>query len=114
MQIDVDFPGGARVDAHFNGYTVHTDQTLRDGGQASAPSPFDLFLASTTSADDSPDASRIHDCPASACNRDLQAWRDSNAARAILKRVLAEKKGAPATVRLESQTGQFTFRRAVP
>ena len=47
MQIDVDFPGGARVDAHFNGFTIHTDQTVRDGGDASAPSPFDLFLAST-------------------------------------------------------------------
>ncbi|MEP7359459.1 MAG: OsmC family protein [Anaerolineales bacterium] len=47
MQIDVDFPGGARVDAHFSGFTVHTDQTVRDGGDGTAPSPFDLFLAST-------------------------------------------------------------------
>ncbi len=47
MQIEVDFPGGARVDAHFGPFTVHTDQTVSDGGGASAPSPFDLFLVST-------------------------------------------------------------------
>lgn len=47
MQIDVNFPGGVRVDAHFGGFTVHTDQTVADGGEGSAPSPFDLFLAST-------------------------------------------------------------------
>ena len=47
MQIDVDFPGGDRVDAHFGTFTVHTDQSVRDGGEGSAPSPFDLFLAST-------------------------------------------------------------------
>jgi len=38
----IDFPGGARVDAHFNGFTVKTDQPP----QASAPSPFATFLAS--------------------------------------------------------------------
>ena len=47
MEIDVDFPGGVRVDAHFGGFTVHTDQPMPDGGEASAPSPFDLFLAAT-------------------------------------------------------------------
>ena len=47
MQIDVDFPGGVRVDAHFQGFTVATDQSVGDGGTASAPSPFDYFLAST-------------------------------------------------------------------
>ena len=47
MQIDVDFPGGARVDAHFGLFTVHTDQPPQDGGDGSAPSPFDLFLAAT-------------------------------------------------------------------
>ncbi len=47
MQIEVDFPGGARVDAHFGPFTVHTDQAVRDGGAGSAPSPFDLFLAAT-------------------------------------------------------------------
>jgi putative redox protein len=47
MEIDVDFPGGVRVDAHFGEFTVHTDQTTHDGGEGSAPSPFDLFLAAT-------------------------------------------------------------------
>jgi len=47
MQIDVTFPGGAKVDAHFGAFTVHTDQTFSDGGDNTAPSPFDLFLAAT-------------------------------------------------------------------
>lgn len=42
MEILVDFPGGARVDAHFDNFTVPTDQPP----VASAPMPFDLFLAS--------------------------------------------------------------------
>lgn len=42
MEILVDFPGGSRVDAHFAGFTVPTDQPPI----ASAPSPFELFLAS--------------------------------------------------------------------
>ncbi|MGE5602183.1 MAG: OsmC family protein [Nitrososphaerales archaeon] len=42
----IDFPGGARVDAHFNGFTVMTDQPSYAGGQGSAPAPFSLFLAS--------------------------------------------------------------------
>jgi putative redox protein len=36
----------ARVDARFGSFTIHTDQTVGDGGDESAPSPFDLFLAS--------------------------------------------------------------------
>lgn len=46
MDMLIDFPGGARVDAHFNGFTVRTDQGPQGGGEASAPTPFDLFLAS--------------------------------------------------------------------
>lgn len=42
MEIVVDFPGGSRVDAHFKGFTVPTDQPP----VASAPTPFDLFLTS--------------------------------------------------------------------
>ena len=42
----IDFPGGARVDAHFNGYDILTDQPPYAGGQGSAPAPFTLFLAS--------------------------------------------------------------------
>jgi putative redox protein len=42
MEMIIDFPAGARVDAHFGGFTVATDQPPA----ASAPSPFELFLAS--------------------------------------------------------------------
>jgi len=42
MEMLIDFPGGSRVDAHFGGFTVATDQPPA----ASAPTPFALFLAS--------------------------------------------------------------------
>ncbi len=46
MEILIDFHGDARVDAHFNGFTVKTDQPVAGGGANSAPTPFDYFLAS--------------------------------------------------------------------
>ncbi len=46
MEMVIDFPGGARVDAHFGPYTVQTDQPPSGGGEGSAPTPFALFLAS--------------------------------------------------------------------
>lgn len=46
MEMVVDFPGGARVDAHFGSYTVRTDQPPMGGGDGSAPTPFLTFLAS--------------------------------------------------------------------
>ncbi len=46
MDMMIDFPGGARVDAHFGSFAIHTDQPADDGGLGSAPSPFDVFLAS--------------------------------------------------------------------
>ena len=46
MEIMIDFPGGARVDAHFRGHTLFTDQPAAGGGEDSAPMPFELFLAS--------------------------------------------------------------------
>lgn len=46
MELTIDFPGGARVDAHFGPYTVKTDQPPTGGGEGSAPSPFALFLSS--------------------------------------------------------------------
>jgi len=42
----VSFPSGKRVDAHYNGLTVHTDQSVANGGDGSAPEPFDLFFVS--------------------------------------------------------------------
>ncbi|MBN2795839.1 MAG: OsmC family protein [Clostridia bacterium] len=44
--MEVTFPGGQRVDAHAGGLTVHTDQPVKAGGDASAPTPFMTFLGS--------------------------------------------------------------------
>jgi putative redox protein len=46
MEMIIDFPGGARVDAHFDPFTVKTDQPPMGGGSGSAPAPFAVFLAS--------------------------------------------------------------------
>ncbi|MCX6100995.1 MAG: OsmC family protein [Candidatus Bipolaricaulota bacterium] len=46
MSMEIVFPGGKRVDALYKGFCVHTDQPEDVGGANSAPSPFDLFLAS--------------------------------------------------------------------
>ena len=45
MNMIIDFPGGARVDAHFGPFTVPTDQPSF-GYQPDAPTPFATFLAS--------------------------------------------------------------------
>jgi putative redox protein len=45
-ELIVEFPGGARVDAHYGPYTIKTDQPPMGGGEGSAPTPFSLFLAS--------------------------------------------------------------------
>jgi putative redox protein len=46
MDMEITFPGGARVDATFGDFVVKTDQPWQAGGDASAPTPFALFLAS--------------------------------------------------------------------
>jgi putative redox protein len=46
MEIKITFPGRKRVDAEMEGRVIHTDQPAKYGGDASAPSPFDYFLAS--------------------------------------------------------------------
>jgi putative redox protein len=43
--MQIEFPGGSRVDALHEGFRIRTDQPDGLGG-ATAPSPFDLFLAS--------------------------------------------------------------------
>lgn len=35
-----------RVEAHYKGFVIQTDQPVAAGGDNSAPGPFDLFLAS--------------------------------------------------------------------
>jgi putative redox protein len=42
MEMFIDFPGGAKVDAHFGNFIVQTDQLP----EATAPTPFATFLAS--------------------------------------------------------------------
>jgi len=44
--MEITFEGGKVVTAHSHGHVIKTDQPLHSGGQNSAPSPFELFLAS--------------------------------------------------------------------
>lgn len=44
--LEISFPGGRRVDARVGEHTLHTDQPVDNGGTNTAPSPFELFLAS--------------------------------------------------------------------
>jgi putative redox protein len=46
MEMIVEFPGGAKVNARFGDFLVETDQPASGGGEGSAPSPFAIFLAS--------------------------------------------------------------------
>ena len=46
MAMEISFPGGKKVDAFFQGFTIKTDQSEKDGGEGSAPTPSFLFLAS--------------------------------------------------------------------
>jgi putative redox protein len=43
---DITLAGGKKVNIAMRGFTIITDQPLSDGGENSAPSPFELFLAS--------------------------------------------------------------------
>jgi len=45
-EMTVTLDGGKRVSARYNGFEIPTDQSLDNGGEASSPEPFDLFLAS--------------------------------------------------------------------
>jgi putative redox protein len=44
--MEITFDGGKVITAHSNGHIIRTDQPLNSGGGDSAPSPFELFLAS--------------------------------------------------------------------
>ena len=46
MEMEITFPGGARVDAAFDDFVIQTDQPPSNGGEGSAPTPFSVFLAS--------------------------------------------------------------------
>ncbi len=45
-EMSVKLGDGYKVDVEYKGFTIRTDQPVRDGGENTAPSPFDLFLAS--------------------------------------------------------------------
>ncbi len=42
----ITFPGGKKVNAEYGIMVIPTDQSVRGGGEGSAPEPFTLFLAS--------------------------------------------------------------------
>lgn len=46
MEMEIVFGEGKRVNARFGDFEIKTDQSIRGGGDASAPEPFDLFFAS--------------------------------------------------------------------
>ena len=46
MEMQIDFPGGKCVTSTYKGFTVKTDQPKSEGGDDSAPEPYDLFLSS--------------------------------------------------------------------
>jgi len=45
VDLKVTFPGGKKVDAEFGDHIIHTDQSKDEGGENSAPAPFDYCLA---------------------------------------------------------------------
>jgi ribosomal protein S12 methylthiotransferase accessory factor len=44
--MNITFPAGVQVKANHKGFEILTDQPKKNGGENSAPSPFDLFLVS--------------------------------------------------------------------
>jgi len=46
MTMKISFPGGKKVRADYRGFGILTDQSVEQGGEGAAPSPFSLFLAS--------------------------------------------------------------------
>lgn len=46
MEMQIHFPGGKRVTSSYKGFSVETDQPTAEGGDGSAPEPYDLFLSS--------------------------------------------------------------------
>lgn len=46
MEMRITFPGREKVNAEINSRIITTDQPVEGGGDGTAPSPFDYFLAS--------------------------------------------------------------------
>ncbi len=45
-ELKVIFGDNYKIDVDYKGFTVKTDQPVHDGGDGTAPSPFDYFLVS--------------------------------------------------------------------
>jgi len=45
MQMDISFPGGIKINSTYKGFTVATDQPKDEGGDGTAPEPYDLVLS---------------------------------------------------------------------
>ncbi len=46
MELKITLGGNKKVDAHIGQFVINTDQNVKAGGDASAPEPYALFLAS--------------------------------------------------------------------
>ncbi len=46
MSMKISFSGNLKIDAEINGKVIKTDQPAKEGGDESAPAPFEYFLAS--------------------------------------------------------------------
>jgi putative redox protein len=44
--MEITFDGGKVITAHSHGHIIKTDQPVTSGGEDTAPSPFELFMAS--------------------------------------------------------------------
>ncbi len=46
MSMKITLPGNMKVYANYGNFTIETDQSKKDGGDETAPAPYQLFLAS--------------------------------------------------------------------
>ncbi len=46
QKMEIRLVGGKKIYADYKGFTIQTDQSVKDGGDNSAPTPSDLFFAS--------------------------------------------------------------------
>lgn len=46
MELEIKLEGGKKVSTTIGRHRILTDQSVKDGGEDSAPAPFDLFMAS--------------------------------------------------------------------
>ena len=46
MELNIRLEGGKKVSTTIGSHRILTDQSIKDGGEDSAPAPYDLFMAS--------------------------------------------------------------------